>query len=169
MSQTIALIGMPGAGKSTVGRWLAAHLGLPLVDTDALIIAAAGCPLQEILRREGAAGLRQREEQVLCALPATAAVIATGGSAVYSAAGMAHLAAIARIVYVDCDAATALARMGDHGERGLLKRPEQSIAELHGERDGLYRRYANFIIDGATRTAAQVGQAICAELDLASC
>ena len=162
----IALIGMPGAGKSTLGRWLAAHLGLPLVDTDQQITDAAGQTLQDILRAEGSDGLAQREAAVLCALSPVPAVIATGGSVVYSAAGMDHLSSCARIVYLDCDPATAAARMGDHGERGLLKRPEQSIADLHAEREGLYRRYADITVDCRARTVDAVGRELCTRLAL---
>ena len=156
---------MPGAGKSTVGHWLATRLDLPFLDTDGLIVAAAGQPLQAIVDREGTAGLRHREEAALLTLASQPAVIATGGSAVYSEKGMAHLRELAVMVHLDCDLATLIERLGDHRDRGLVKRDDQSLADLYGERNALYRRHADLTVDAAAGEAAEVGARILAGLE----
>jgi len=158
----LALIGMPGAGKSTVGHALATRLSLPFVDTDQLIVDAAGRPLQAIIDSEGLAGLRHFEELALTGIGDPAAVIATGGSAVYSARGMAWLQARLPLVYLYCDLPTVLHRIGDHSERGILKRPEQSFEELFQEREALYRRYADFTVDTRDKTSAAVTEEVLA-------
>lgn len=164
MKNCIALIGMPGAGKSTVGQWLADRLHLRFVDTDDLIVRKAGAPLQAIIETAGLDALRAREEEALLSLTDVPAVIATGGSAVYSAKGMAHLGALARIFYLQCDPAIAVRRMGDHAGRGIVKAPGQTIAELHREREQLYLAYADHLIDSQDRPVETVGAEILALL-----
>ena len=161
---TIALIGMPGAGKSTVGHWLAEHLGLPFVDTDCLIEARAGKPLQAIIADGGIEALLALEDEVLTSLPATPAVIATGGSAVYCQQGMAHLGGIARIVHLHCDLSSLEARITDFADRGIVMGPDQSLAALFAERNPLYQRYAALRIDTTDRAPALIGQEIVAAL-----
>lgn len=156
----LILIGMPGAGKSTVGRWLAGHLGQPFVDTDDRIVAATGRPLQAVLAEDGPEGLRRAEEAALLAPLPPAAIVATGGSAVYSEAGMARLAALAPLVYLECDLPTLLRRLGDHGERGILMAPGQTLAELYRERDVLYRRHARLRVDARGGDPDAVGREI---------
>jgi len=160
----IALIGMPGAGKSTVGHWLAEHLALPFVDTDHLIEARAGKPLQAIIANGGIEALLALEDEALAGLPATPAIIATGGSAVYCQRGMAHLASIAWVVFLDCDLAQLQARIDNHGQRGIVMNPEQTFAELFAERTPLYQRYAALRIDTTDRAPALIGQEIVAAL-----
>ena len=142
----IVLIGMPGAGKSTIGVLLAKQTALGFVDTDLLIQSAAGRSLQAIVDREGYLALRQLEEQVLLGLSVNKHVIATGGSAVYSERAMAHLKANGLVIYLDVDLATLSARIDNLGTRGLAKRPDQTLADLLHERAALYQRYADLTI-----------------------
>ncbi len=142
----IVLIGMPGAGKSTIGVLLAKQTALGFVDTDLLIQSAAGRSLQAIVDREGYLALRQLEEQVLLGLSVNKHVIATGGSAVYSERAMAHLKANGLVIYLDVDLATLSARIDNLGTRGLAKRPDQTLADLLHERTALYQRYADLTI-----------------------
>ncbi|HEY6897607.1 MAG TPA: shikimate kinase [Rhodocyclaceae bacterium] len=147
-ANTIVLIGMPGAGKSTIGTLLAQRLGRLFIDTDRLIEANADDELANLLARHGAEGFRAleaaalREAQAL-AEEAAGAVIATGGSAVYCAAEMQALHACARIVHLEVDLPTLEARAGDLIRRGVVRRPGQSLAEVFAEREALYHRYAH--------------------------
>ena len=143
----IILIGMAGCGKSAVGRRLAAMLRRPFVDTDDLIVRHQGRPLQDIIDRLGPQGFRQIEEKVLLAVKLRNYVIATGGSSIYSRAGMAHLKEIGQIVLLQVELAALQERVGDAASRGLVKRPEQSFAELYLERLPFYREYAEYIYE----------------------
>ena len=143
----IALIGMAGAGKSTVGVLLAKASGKGFVDTDLLIQQRTGCSLQAIVDGRGYEALREEEEQVLLSLDVTDHVIATGGSVVYSAPGMAHLRRSSVVVFLDVSLETVRERIGDFSLRGLSKRPGQSLEELFRERHPLYCRYADVTID----------------------
>jgi shikimate kinase len=147
-AKTIVLIGMPGAGKSTVGTLLAQRLGRLFIDTDRLIEANADDELANLLARHGAEGFRAleaaalREAQAL-AEEAAGAVIATGGSAVYCVEEMELLRTCAWIVHLEVDLPTLEARAGDLIRRGVVRRPGQSLAELFEEREALYHRYAH--------------------------
>lgn len=142
----IVLIGMPGSGKSTVGVILARLTGRAFVDTDLLIQAASGRPLQEIVDAEGYLALRRIEEEVLLGLDCRGHVIATGGSAPYSSRAMAHLRGDGIVVFLDADMATLAARVRDFGQRGLAKRADQTFADLFAERLPLYRAYADITV-----------------------
>ncbi len=142
----IALIGMPGCGKSTVGVLLAKATGKDFVDTDLLIQRRAGSTLQSIVDTRGYDALREEEERVLLSLTLTDHVIATGGSVVYSEAGMAHLRGSSRVVFLDVSLDTVRARIGDYSLRGISKRPEQSLEDLFLERHSLYHHYADVTI-----------------------
>ena len=143
----IVLIGMAGCGKSAVGRRLAAMLHRPFVDTDDLIVQSRGRPLQEIIDRLGPEGFRRIEEEVLLGINQRHHVIATGGSSIYSRPGMAHLRRFGRIVLLQADLAVLAARVGSAAGRGLVRRPEQSFADLYAERLPLYLEYAEYLYD----------------------
>jgi shikimate kinase len=160
----IVLIGMPGAGKSTVGVLLAKLTCRSFVDTDVLIQSQEGRPLQEIVDREGYLALRRIEEQVITGYGCTNCIVATGGSAVYSPEAMAHLKRHGTIVFLDADLPTLEARVTDVGTRGLAKRPEQSFRDLFDERVPLYRKYADITIDCSRGTHDAVCEAIIAVL-----
>lgn len=143
----IVLIGMPGAGKSTVGVILAKQLARNFLDTDLLIQVEEGQSLQQIVDREGYLSLRRIEERVLLGLACRDHVIATGGSAVYGESAMEHLRALGAIVFLDVDLPTLVGRIRDFGTRGVARRPEQTLADLFEERSALYRRFAETVID----------------------
>lgn len=145
-SDNIVLIGMPGSGKSTTGPLLAQKLGRPLVDADALIEAAEGQTLQTIVDRRGHLALRDIEEKILSTLNCRGSVIATGGSAVYSPIAMAHLKQLGALVYLQLDLPTLEQRIADFSERGLVRKKNQSLADLYCERVPLYERYADITI-----------------------
>lgn len=143
----IVLIGMPGAGKSTIGVILAKQTSRSFVDTDLLIQSQQQRPLQDIVDKDGYVALRKIEEDVLLGLALRDCVIATGGSAVYSDRAMARLALEGRIIFLDADLPTLESRVHDVGTRGLAKRPEQSFADLYHERFPLYANYAEITIN----------------------
>ncbi|HEB27524.1 MAG TPA: shikimate kinase [Porticoccus sp.] len=141
------MIGMPGAGKSTNGLLLAKALGKDFLDTDVLIQVREGKTLQQIMDNTDYLILRQIEESVLISIDTQNSVIATGGSAVYSAAGMAHLAGNSIIVYLDTPLQTLQERIHDYETRGIACHSDQSFDELFAERTELYRRYADITMD----------------------
>ncbi len=160
----ITLIGMPGCGKSTVGRLLAARLGLGFIDTDDLIEARSGQRLQQIVDNEGAARLRTIEREVLEQIDAHARVIATGGSAVYADAAMRRLATASTIVHLDVGLQELGQRVRDWATRGLVCTPGQDIAELFTERSQLYRHHADIRITCDGLTPEQVVERVIAAL-----
>jgi len=143
----LILIGMPGAGKSTVGILLAKRLARDFIDTDLLIQLRENRSLQAIVDNDGYRDLRRIEEEVILSLKATNCVIATGGSAVYSAKAMSHLKAKGWIIFLNVSLATLIARVRDYGTRGLAKPPDQTLENLYTERLKLYRQFADIPID----------------------
>lgn len=157
-----------GSGKSTLGRGLATRLGLAFVDVDARIVAAAGSDIPTLFASEGEAGFRQRETQALAeAIAGEVAVIATGGGAVLADANRNAMREAGKVVYLQVDAATQLARLtGDTG-RPLLATPDraQRLADLQAIREPLYREVAHHIFDTSTHAPDAAVAALAALLD----
>ena len=168
MKQTysnLILIGMPGAGKSTVGVILAKRTSRDFVDTDVLIQVSQGRTLQDIMDGQGYIALRKIEEEVLLDLSVRNHVIATGGSAAYSDQAMAHLKSDGVIIFLEVDIETLESRVSDFSTRGIAKRPEQSFAELFEERLLLYNKYADITINCSRLTHEDVCAKIIEELN----
>ncbi len=146
MTQNIVLIGMPGAGKSTIGHLLARKLDRPYVDTDRLIEMETGQTLQRIFDEGGAGALKAIEEQVILNLDCEGSVIATGGSAIYSDAGMKHLSRSGLIVYLEVGLPELIRRLGNVATRGILRNPGQTLEDLYRERIPLYEKYADITV-----------------------
>ncbi len=142
-THNIVLIGMPGAGKSTCGLLLAKETSRPFIDTDVWIQSLEGCRLQEIIDTRGLDAMRAVEERRVLELAVRGHVIATGGSVVYSERAMDHLRQEAEVIYLEVGVEALRARLGDAAERGIVRRPDQSFAELYAERRPLYERYAD--------------------------
>lgn len=138
----IALIGMPGIGKSTVGILLANTLGMRFVDTDILIQEKEGATLIDIIRDRGIERFQRIEEEVLSGLSGDGTVIATGGSAVLLPAAMKHLAEIADIVYLEADLMLIRKRLWNFKTRGIVSTPGKTITDIFNERRPLYRKYS---------------------------
>ena len=147
MAKNIVLIGMPGAGKSTVGVILAKQSSYDFVDTDLLIQNSEGRTLQNIIDRHGHAHLRKIEEAILVHLAVQSSVIATGGSAVYSETAMQHLRQTGTLVFLNVDLPTLRERVGDFSKRGIARDANQSFSDLFEERFALYSKYADIRID----------------------
>jgi len=147
MKKNIILIGMPGAGKSTIGVQLAKHMGLHFIDTDLIIQSEQGRQLQSILDSEGYLALRRIEEEVLLRLTAKNTLISTGGSAVYSDKGMRHLKVQGVVVYLEVGLASLLKRVNDESTRGIARPEGQTFNNVYDERTPLYKKYADIIIN----------------------
>lgn len=143
----VILIGMPGAGKSTVGVVLAKRLGFDFIDTDLLIQRRTGRHLQEIIANEGLESFKRHEEQVLLSLCTYESVISTGGSAVYSEKGMATLKNLGVIVFLDVPLADLQQRIHDMDSRGLVIDPGETLTDLYRQRRPLYMHFADLHID----------------------
>jgi shikimate kinase len=121
LKSNVVLVGMPGSGKSTVGVILAKLMSYGFLDTDLLIQSSQKCSLQDIVDRDGHLALRDIEEDALLSLDIHNHVIATGGSAVYSASAMAHLASIGTVIFLEIDLGSLEKRVHNFGTRGLAK------------------------------------------------
>ncbi len=166
LPSTISLIGMPGAGKSTVGVLLAKLIGYNFLDSDLVIQVRNDATLQQILDREGHERLRQLEEDVLMDIPLQHTLLATGGSAVYSASSMERLAAAGPVVFLDVPLAALSQRVDNEADRGIARPPGQSFADVFMERQPLYERYATVRIDGSLGSAESIARAIAERLDI---
>ena len=145
----IILIGMPACGKSTVGVLLAKRLGYRFVDSDLHIQEAEGKLLQEIIDEQGMDGFIKIEEKVNLTLGTSQSrwVIATGGSAVYSPAAMAHFREIGTVVYLKLSYTTVRRRLGNFSHRGVVMPEGYTLRRLYDERCKLYETYAHITID----------------------
>lgn len=148
----IVLIGMPASGKSTVGVILAKILGMDFVDTDILIQRSTGKRLNEIIDEQGVDGFLKIEEKTLLGIDVQNTVIATGGSAVYSADGIKHLAVNSTIIYLSVERERLKSRLKDIKERGVVLRPGESFDDMYDNRTKLYEEFADITIveDGST-------------------
>ncbi len=150
------LIGMPGVGKSTVGVLLAKALGRYFLDTDVFIQAAIGRSLQEIIDTDGLAAFCRIEEDYATCIDLKNAVIATGGSVVYSEKAMRSLAEHGVIVHLDLPVERIEQRLANLPTRGVVMEKAQTIRSLYDQRQPLYRQYAQITIDCANKTHEQI-------------
>ncbi|MBQ7378096.1 MAG: shikimate kinase [Clostridia bacterium] len=153
---SIILIGMPSCGKSTLGVLLAKKLGLEFIDSDLLIQKKHGKLLHELIAEHGNEGFLAFEAAVNCSLEATDAVIATGGSAVYSQEAMRHLASLGKIVYIHISYEEMEARLGDYAHRGVIMPAGYTLRDLYDERTALYEKYAHVTVSGEGGMSAAI-------------
>lgn len=162
----IILIGMPGAGKSTLGIVLAKIMNYDFVDADLVIQQQCDKTLERIIDACGPEGFIEVENQVLINMTAEHTVIATGGSAVYSDEAMQHLGSIGRVVYLKISYDELRGRLADLSERGVVMKGGRgmSLRELYDERKPLYERYADITVDvddlSITAAARKVADAL---------
>jgi shikimate kinase len=166
---TITLVGMPGSGKTTVGRQLARRLGLPFFDSDHVIEERIGCSIRDYFAREGEAAFRDLEQQVLADLAqGPAAVIATGGGAVLREANRAALRQGGRVVYLRSSPEELYRRLKNDTTRPLLQvaDPLGKLRELYAQRDPLYREAAHFAIETGRPSVPRLVNMIVMQLEL---
>ena len=145
--KNIVLIGLPSAGKSTIGVILAKTLGMNFIDTDITIQENTGRLLQTIIDEEGPARFLEIEEQTIFGLKVTNSVIATGGSVVYSDAAMNHLGSGSCVVYLQISFDEMRKRLKNIKTRGVVMIPGQSLHDMVNQRTSLYEKYADVTID----------------------
>jgi shikimate kinase len=166
----VFLVGPMGSGKSAVGRQLARRLGLEFVDSDEEIAARTGVDIPYIFEREGEAGFRAREAEVLDELTGRDRVlVATGGGAVLDPASRARLRARGRVVYLRTSVDQQLARTRRSDTRPLLNTvdPRGTLARLFAQRAPLYAEVAELTVDTDGRKVRTVVDQICRQLGLA--
>ena len=145
--ENIILIGMPGAGKSTLGVLLAKAIGYDFIDTDLLIQRQAGMTLGDYLFNHGYQSLRQLEAEVIQGLNSASSVIATGGSAVYSDEAMYHLKASGYVVYLQCALDVLDGRIASMSDRGIAAPSGQTLADVQAERIPRYEHFADLTVE----------------------
>jgi shikimate kinase len=164
------LIGMPGSGKSTVGRQLSRRLQLPFFDSDHVIEARLGCAIKDYFAREGEAAFRDVEEQVIAELSSgDACVLATGGGAVLRQANRRRLHEATQVVYLRSSAEEVFRRVRHNQNRPLLQveDPMGKLRTLLAERDPLYRETAHFVIETGRPSVPTLVNMIVMQLELA--
>ena len=147
MKDNVVLIGMPGAGKSTVGVVLAKSVGYSFLDSDLVIQEKYGKRLQELISEHGVEGFWQIENDVNASLDVHRHVIATGGSVIYEAEAMQHLGEIGTVIYLKLSYEEIEDRLGDLKARGVTLQPGQTLRDLYEERIPLYEKYAHITVN----------------------
>lgn len=144
----VTLIGMPGSGKSSVGRRLAKRLGCGFLDVDPLIVSAYDAStLQEVLDRLGNEGFLDAEAQVIADLRCENTVIAPGGSAVLREKGILHLKELGPVVYLKPSTQALMKRLRNLSTRGVPLEPGQSVEDLYRYRAPFYEKYADLTVN----------------------
>ena len=160
----IILIGMPGAGKSTVGVVLAKIIAYDFIDSDLVIQKRAGKKLAGIISDEGVDGFIKAEEEANLSINCENCVIATGGSAVYSEKAMAHFKESGIIIYLKVEINELKKRLNNIEQRGVVLREGQTFEELFEERSRLYEKYADITVLEENKTIEDIIRDIREEL-----
>jgi shikimate kinase len=168
----ISLVGMPGSGKSTVGRHVARHLGLPFFDSDHVIEQRIGCSIRAYFESHGEPAFRDVEAQVIADLirPGPGAVVATGGGAVLRDANREALHAHSTVFYLRSTPEDLARRLRHDTHRPLLQGssdPLKRLRTLYQERDPLYRRCAHYVIETGRPSVHTLVSMVLMQIELA--
>lgn len=142
----IIFIGMPAAGKSTIGVVTAKRIGYKFIDTDLLIQEQEGMLLREIIDRQGIQKFLEIEDQANAGVEAEKAVIAPGGSVIYCENAMRHYKEIGKVVYLQASFETINSRLKNARNRGVVLREGQTLQDLYNERVPLFEKYADITV-----------------------
>lgn len=146
MKNSITLIGMSGAGKTTIGKILSSRFSYQFIDSDKIIENLYGNS-QGIIDAQGKEKFKHIEEKVLLSIKFDNTLLSTGGSAVFSSTAMQYLKESSEIIYLDVQFDTIFKRVGDLKGRGFIKSSDQTVKEAYEERVYLYNLYADHIVD----------------------
>ena len=163
----IFLVGMMGAGKTTIGKALARHLGRDFVDTDKVLVERTGVPVATIFEIEGEAGFRRREHAALAEVAAgDNKVVATGGGVVLAAENREAMRNAGTVVYLRARLESLWERTRHDGTRPLLSTPDPraTLAALLAEREPLYREAAHVVVETGSQSPQTVVSRIMAAL-----
>ena len=166
---SIIFVGLPGSGKTTIGRQLARRLGLPFTDSDHVIEARLGCSIREFFAREGEESFRDVEQQVLDDLSLNhQGVLATGGGAVLREVNRRHLHERGHVIYLRSAPEDVFRRVRHDTGRPLLQvdDPMGRLRALYEARDPLYRATAHHVIDTGRPSVATLVNMIMMQLEL---
>lgn len=167
-SRNIYLVGLMGAGKTTVGRQLARRLGRDFLDSDHEIVERTGVPVSTIFEIEGEEGFRRREAQAIAELTAMPGIVlATGGGVVLNPESRRYLRDTGWVVYLNVPPALLYERTRHDRNRPLLRvaDPLVRLEELYALRDPLYRETAHFIVEGGRLVASGIVQLLLREYE----
>jgi shikimate kinase len=167
---TISLIGLPGSGKSTVGRQLSRRIQVPFSDSDHVIEQRLGCSIREYFEREGEASFRDLEQAVIDDLTQKqTGVLSTGGGVVMRPANRDHLRSRTHVIYLNSSPDELFRRLRHDKSRPLLQvaDPLQRLRDLYAQRDPLYRETAHFSVDTGRPSVASLVNMILMQLELA--
>jgi shikimate kinase len=166
----ITLVGLPGSGKSTVGRQLAKRLDLPFIDSDSAIEHRIGCSIREFFEREGEDNFRDVEQNTIAELITTKqGVLSTGGGCVLRSQNRVNLRAGGHVVYLYSQPTEIFQRLRHDRNRPLLQvnDPLQRLDDLFEQRDPLYRETAHFVVETGRPSVATLVNMITMQLELA--
>lgn len=166
----IACVGLPGSGKSTVGRQLARRLGLRFIDSDQVIEQRIGCSIREFFEREGEESFRDLEQLVIDELTqGESCVLSSGGGAVLRPLNRQHLRERTQVVYLHSSPEEVFRRLRHDQSRPLLQvaDPLARLRDLYSARDPLYRETAHFVIETGRPSVASLVNMIIMQLELA--
>ena len=166
----ISLIGLPGSGKSTVGRQLARRLQLPFSDSDHVIEQQLGCSIREYFEREGEERFRDVEESVIDELTqGGSGVLSTGGGVILRQVNRRRLRQHSQVVYLNSSPDELFRRLRHDVNRPLLQvaDPLNRLRDLHTLRDPLYRETAHFVVETGRPSVATLVSMIVMQLELA--
>ena len=144
MKKSISLVGMAGAGKSSIGKQLADYLGFGFIDSDSLIETEHQESLQRVLDKFGRENFLKIEEKALMSIEFNNTVLATGVSAIFSELAMGYLKSRSSIIFIKVPYNKIVARVSNFSERGFLKTSDQTIQEAFVERQSLYKNFADY-------------------------
>lgn len=163
--RNLTLIGMPGSGKSAVGKIIACRLGWHFLETDKCIEQRQGLPLQALIDQVGGESFSRLEEETILDLDiAEFTVISTGGSVVYSDAAMRHLASLSTVVFLDSAIEALRAHIASEAPRGIVGMTEGGLEALYRERRPRYLHYAGLVVRFQAETPEEAAEKVLSEL-----